>query len=68
MKILLYNPNTSEAITEKLYETAKLVVSSETTLIPKTAEKGFPYISTKVEGPNHWHFSSRKTSRNTFTI
>ena len=49
MKILLYNPNTSEAITEKLYETAKLVVSSETTLIPKTAEKGFPYISTKVE-------------------
>ena len=49
MKILLYNPNTSESITEKLYETAKLVVSSETTLIPKTAEKGFPYISTKVE-------------------
>ena len=40
MKILLYNPNTSEAITEKLYETAKLVVSSETTLIPKTAKKG----------------------------
>ena len=31
MKILLYNPNTSESITEKLYETAKLVVSSETT-------------------------------------
>ena len=49
MKILLYNPNTSETITEILYETAKLVVSSETTLIPKTAEKGFPYISTKVE-------------------
>ena len=33
----------------KLYETAKLVISKETTLIPKTAEKGFPYISTKVE-------------------
>ena len=49
MKILLYNPNTSVSITEKLYETAKLVISSETTLIPKTAEKGFPYISTKVE-------------------
>jgi len=46
MKILLYNPNTSETITEKLYETAKLVVSSETNLIPKTAEKGFPiYIN-----------------------
>ena len=49
MKILLYNPNTSTSITEKLYETARLVISKETTLIPKTAEKGFPYISTKVE-------------------
>ena len=49
MKILLYNPNTTVSITEKLYETAKLVVGSETTLIPKTADKGFPYISTKVE-------------------
>ena len=49
MKILLYNPNTSKNITEKLYETGKLVISKETTLIPKTAEKGFPYISTKVE-------------------
>ena len=49
MKILLYNPNTTMSITEKLYETAKLVAGSETTLIPKTADKGFPYISTKVE-------------------
>ena len=49
MKILLYNPNTSKNITEKLYETGKLVISKETILIPKTAEKGFPYISTKVE-------------------
>ena len=49
MNILLYNPNTSKNITEKLYETGKLVTSKETTLIPKTAEKGFPYISTKVE-------------------
>ena len=49
MKILLYNPNTTVSITEKLYETAKLVVSGETILVPKTADKGFPYISTKVE-------------------
>ena len=49
MKILLYNPNTSKNITKKLYDTAKLVINKETTLIPKTAEKGFPYISTKVE-------------------
>ena len=49
MKILLYNPNTSESITNTLYDTAKLVVSEGTTLVPMTATKGFPYISTKVE-------------------
>lgn len=49
MKILLYNPNTSESITHTLYDTAKLVVSEGTTLVPMTAKKGFPYISTKVE-------------------
>ena len=49
MKILLYNPNTSKSITKTLYDTAKLVVSEGTTLIPMTAEKGFPYISTKPE-------------------
>ena len=49
MKILLYNPNTSESITKTLYDTANLVVSEGTTLIPMTAEKGFPYISTKPE-------------------
>ena len=49
MKILLYNPNTSESITKTLYDTAKLVVSEGTSLIPMTAEKGFPYISTKPE-------------------
>ena len=49
MKILLYNPNTSESITNTLYNTAKLVVSEGTALVPMTAKKGFPYISTKVE-------------------
>ena len=49
MKILLYNPNISESITNTLYDTAKLVVSEGTTLVPMTAKKGFPYISTKVE-------------------
>ena len=46
---MLYNPNTSESITNTLYDTAKLVVSEGTTLVPMTAKKGFPYISTKVE-------------------
>ena len=49
MKILLYNPNTSESITNTLYETAKLVINQGTTLVPMTAKKGFPYISTKAE-------------------
>jgi Asp/Glu/hydantoin racemase len=39
MKILLYNPNTSESITKTLFDTAKLVVSEGTSLIPMTAEK-----------------------------
>ena len=49
MKILLYNPNTSESITDTLFQTAKLVVGQGTTLVPMTAKKGFPYISTKAE-------------------
>ena len=49
MKILLYNPNTSEAITDTLFDTAKLVISHGTELVPMTAQKGFPYISNKAE-------------------
>lgn len=49
MKILLYNPNTTQSITDKLYNTAKLVTSSGTELVPMTAKKGFPYISNEAE-------------------
>ena len=49
MKILLYNPNTTQSITNKLFDTAKLVASSGTEIIPMTAAKGFPYISNKAE-------------------
>ena len=49
MKILLYNPNTTQSITDKLYDTAKLVTSSGTELVPMTAKKGFPYISNEAE-------------------
>ena len=49
MKILLYNPNTTQSITNKLFDTAKLVASSGTEIIPMTATKGFPYISNKAE-------------------
>ena len=49
MKILLYNPNTTQSITNKLFDTAKLVASAGTEIIPMTAAKGFPYISNKAE-------------------
>ena len=49
MKILLYNPNTTQSITNKLFDTAKLVASAGTEIIPMTAAKGFPYISNKGE-------------------
>ena len=49
MKILLYNPNTSVSITNTLFDTAKLVISHGTELVPMTAQKGFPYISNKAE-------------------
>jgi len=49
LKILLYNPNTTQSITDKLYNTAKLVTSYGTELVPMTAKKGFPYISNEAE-------------------
>jgi len=49
MKILLYNPNTSESITDTLFDTANLVISHGTELVTMTAQKGFPYISNKAE-------------------
>ena len=41
MKILLYNPNTSESITDTLFHTANLVISHGTKLVPMTAQKVF---------------------------
>jgi allantoin racemase len=49
MKILLLNPNTSEAITTRLLETAQLVAAPGTEIIPSTAPRGFPYISSRAE-------------------
>lgn len=49
MKILLLNPNTSEAITTRLLETAQLVASPGTEVIASTAPRGFPYISSRAE-------------------
>jgi Asp/Glu/hydantoin racemase len=49
MRILIFNPNTTEAITDLLLSAAREVVSAGTQLVPLTAPRGFPYISTKAE-------------------
>lgn len=49
MKILLLNPNTSESLTGLLMAAAGAVVSPGTELVPATAPRGVPYISTRAE-------------------
>lgn len=49
MRILLLNPNTTNAITERLFETASLVTAPGTELVPLTASRGVPYIATRAE-------------------
>lgn len=49
MKILLLNPNTSESLTTRLFEAAAQVVAPGTEIVPATAPRGVPYISTRAE-------------------
>ena len=49
MRILLLNPNTSVAITDRLAAAAARVAAPGTTLIPLTAPRGMPYISSRAE-------------------
>ncbi|WP_372836700.1 aspartate/glutamate racemase family protein, partial [Puniceibacterium confluentis] len=49
MKILLINPNTTEALTELLTEAARRVLPEGVTLDSVTAPTGVPYISTRTE-------------------
>jgi allantoin racemase len=49
MKILLLNPNTTTAITERLAAAARKVAAPGTTLVPLTAPRGMPYISSRAE-------------------
>jgi allantoin racemase len=48
-RILLLNPNTTEAITQRLHDAAREVVAPGTTLVPLTAARGVPYIATRTE-------------------
>ncbi len=49
MKILLLNPNMTEAVTERLAAAARPVLAAGTALITATAPRGFPYISSRAE-------------------
>lgn len=49
MRILLLNPNTTTAITDRLMNAAAPVISAGTTLVPVTASRGVPYIATRAE-------------------
>jgi len=49
MRLLLLNPNTSQAVTDRIAQTARAVAGPETQLVPVTADKGVPYIATRAE-------------------
>ena len=49
MRILLLNPNTTEAVTDRLLAVGKTAMAAGTDLIPLTAPRGVPYIATRAE-------------------
>lgn len=49
MRLLLINPNTTEALTERLAASGRAVLPDSIDLIPMTASDGFPYISSRAE-------------------
>ncbi len=49
MRILLLNPNTSTAVTDRMHAVAKDVAAPITKIVPLTAPRGVPYITTRAE-------------------
>lgn len=49
MRLLLLNPNTTGAVTDRLMEAARVVAAPTTRLVPLTATRGVPYIATRAE-------------------
>jgi len=49
MRILIANPNTTEAVTRRLVETAAPAVAAGTELFGATAPRGVPYIASRAE-------------------
>ena len=49
MRLLLINPNTTAALTDRLEASARQVLEEAVELVPVTAARGFPYISSRAE-------------------
>jgi allantoin racemase len=49
MRILILNPNTTEAVTDLLAAAARAVAAPGTELVPVTAPRGVPYLATRAE-------------------
>lgn len=49
MRILLLNPNMTEAMTSRMTDAGRLVAAPGTQLVPLTATRGVPYIATRAE-------------------
>lgn len=49
MRVLMLNPNTSEAVTELIGATARAAAAAGTTVVTATAPRGVPYIATRAE-------------------
>ncbi|MDQ8730878.1 aspartate/glutamate racemase family protein [Bradyrhizobium sp. LHD-71] len=49
MRILLLNPNTSDAMTARMLQTAEAAKAPGTTMVPVTATRGVPYIASRAE-------------------
>nr|WP_202334180.1 aspartate/glutamate racemase family protein [Mesorhizobium sp. L-8-3] len=49
MRLLLLNPNTTQALTDRLAASARSVLPPDVDLLPVTAREGFAYISSRAE-------------------
>jgi allantoin racemase len=49
MRLLLLNPNTSAAVTERLAVSARAAAAAGTQIVPLTAPRGVPFIASRAE-------------------
>jgi allantoin racemase len=49
MRLLLLNPNTSAAVTERLAASARAAAAAGTQIVPLTAPRGVPFIASRAE-------------------